>query len=392
MSLRRMSRKSARDLSTPLAALASLEMTAVVALLLLAPRALPAQAIAAEMMGAEVTFDRIERGDATLTEFLFPFGYTLRVGPTQLDFNTAYAQATLDQPDLPRSEIWGLTDLTLRLVIPAMQDRLRLIFAGNVPTGQATLTPEQGAVAAALATDLFTMPVANFGTGPGFSTALAYAQPLGGWVIGLAGTFRLGGAYEPFLSTAIGAVNEYRQAPEMRVRLALDRPSRGGVGVRLGASFSAFGDEEQNGEPTLRPGSRVLGEAMVEFPLGRGSAVIYGWDLLRMEGDLEADTLQAGAAGAVQVAASRNLAGGGVRLFLPLGRASLRPVAEALVQSTSDETCEAACKGVLGRVGAGVAFRVGKLIFEPAALGQFGTLDDESVSGFILRGGVAWVR
>ncbi|MBI4543122.1 MAG: hypothetical protein HY705_08840, partial [Gemmatimonadetes bacterium] len=258
---------------------------AAVATLMLAPAAASAQ-----MLAGEIAYNTVSVGGTRVTELVAPFGLSWRLGPLRFDANSAYARATVEG-DGARSERNGLIDVTARVMLPLFADRIRFIVAGNIPTHDPALSAEETPVAAAVATDLFALPVASFGSGLGVTSAVTLAQPLGTWVLGLSGAYRAGDAYEPFLPTAGQSSLEFRPGQEYRVRLGLDRPHRNGWAVRLAVSGSRFEEDLTNGAVSSQSGDRYLGEALLEFPLLRGSAIVYGWDLYRDRGKAGSEQL-----------------------------------------------------------------------------------------------------
>lgn len=342
---------------------------------------------AAQDVGAEVVFHSLSVGDLDLTEIAFPVGVTYRAGPVRIDANTAVARATL-QDSRSESDLSGLTDVLVRVMVPLLDDRARLIAAANIPTGSETLVEAEIPVAAALTTDLFTLPVTSFGSGAGFTAGFSYAHPVGPWIVGAVATYRVGAAYDPLVSTAGGTTSDFQPGDEMRIRLALERPSTAGTTVRFAGSWSRFDEDQADGVDFFDRGDRLLGEAMVEFPFRRGSGLAYAWGLHRSEG-----TANPQLAAAEIVTGSRTLIGGGARFFMPVGATtSLRPVAEVINQTTADVADTSLGDGVLFRAGSGLAFRVGRATLEPAVLAQIGSLDGETITGFILRGGLVLSR
>jgi hypothetical protein len=353
----------------------------------LAALSLPAANAAAQMLGTEPSYSLLRRGDADLTQIVLPVGVSVLAGPVRLDANTAFMRATLAEPGAPASELSGLTDITLRGLLPLAGDRVRVALSLNLPTGETTLAPDQFPVAAALNTDLYMLPVAALGSGFGVTTLLALAQPVGEWVVGASGAYRIGSAFE----ATPGGGEEFRPGDELRLRLALERPHRAGWAARLGASVSRLSSAELEADQVVydfHPGNRIVVDGMVDFPVGSGSAMVHAWNLYRASaGDADNPIPAADVA-----ALSRNLTGAGVRLSLPLGAAlSLRPMADMVLQVTpgADAALETG-DGFLVRAGTGVGYRIGRLVFEPAALAQFGRRGDHNLVGFILRGGLLW--
>ncbi|MDX1673844.1 MAG: hypothetical protein R3314_03485 [Longimicrobiales bacterium] len=338
---------------------------------------------AAQTAVAEASMHALSIGDATLTELVLPVGVTWRVAGVRLDANTAFASARYER-DGVASSISGLTDLTLRVMIPMMEDRGRIIVAGNVPTGTAALSADQIPVAGVITTDLLTLPVRSFGTGAGVTTGFAVAQPLGGWVVGGVLVYRVGSAFEPVVGTAGTQAAEFRPGSELRLRLGVERPSLSGVTVRGAISWSRFADDEADDQPLFSRGDRLMAQVVTEFPFLRGAASVYAWNLYRSGSELMLDATP-------QPTPSSNLLGAGAAVSHPLTpELTIRPRAELLVQT--GEVGFGAGDGWITRLGSAATYLLGPVRLEPAALLQLGTLEGQAVFGLVLRGGVLWQR
>lgn len=340
--------------------------------------AVPAQPASGQTAAAEIGLHSLKVGDSRITELVVPFGVGWNWSGIRFDMNSAWASAAYNQRDRGISRISGLTDLTVRMMVPLLDDQLRVIVAGNLPTGSETLGESQLPVAAAITTDLLALPVRSFGSGTGLATGVALARPVGEWVVGGIAVYRMGSAYEP-----IGAqATEFRPGSEMRMRLALERPRISGVTYRLAGSWSHFGEDERDDEAVFARGDRIMAEAVAEFPFRAGAASLYAWTLRRGESRLMVGEDP-------QPVPSSVLVGLGANSTYPLSRSlSLSPRAEVTMQR--GDPGFGGGDGWIGRLGSGVSYRYGSLRFEPAALLEFGDLNDRDVLGIVVRGGVLW--
>ncbi len=353
---------------------------AALAMMTAAALAAPVEA-RAQAAVAEAAFHSLSIGDASLTEVVLPFGVSFRLAGVQIDANAAFASASYDAGGVT-SEISGLTDITVRGMIPMMEGRGRIIVAGNVPTGTAALGADEIPVAGVITTDLLTMPVRSFGTGAGVTTGFALAQPIGDWVAGGIMVYRVGSAYEPVVATAGTQAAEFRPGSEFRLRLGLERPSTSGVTVRVAGSWSRFGEDQTDNEAVFARGDRIMGEAQAEFPFLTGAASVYAWNLYRSSSELLVGT-------SPQTTPSSNLLGLGASMAYPMTPAlTLRPRVEIMIQS--GEAGFGAGSGWISRLGSAASYRLGAVQVQPAALIQLGDLEGESVFGLVLRGGVLW--
>lgn len=345
--------------------------------------AVPGQT-SAQTVVAEAALHSLSIGDGTLTQVVIPVGVTWRLAGLRFDANAAYADASY-KVNGEDSKLSGLTDLTVRVLVPVMGDRARLIVAGNIPTGTETLTEAQLPVAAVLTTDILGMPVRTFGSGAGVTTGLALAQPVGDWVAGGIVVYRMGGAYEPIAPATAGSPSaEFRPGSEFRMRLGLERPRVGGTTWRLAGSWSRFAPDATEERDVFARGDRLMGEAVAEFPVGRGAATMYGWGMYRSESDIFAGAEP-------ETAPSSTLAAVGGVLAHPLTPTfTLRPRAELLLQRGKPGFGSG--NGWIARAGSGASFRLGSMRVDPAVLLQVGGLEDDDVFGLVLRGGILWER
>lgn len=353
------------------------------ALLAVLAGAISAGSLPAQVAVAETGIHRLSVGDAELTEVVLPFGVSWGWSGVRFDLNSAWATAAYEQ-DGVNSRLSGLTDLTLRLMVPVLDDRARVIVAGNIPTGTETLGSSQLPVAAVLTTDLLALPVRSFGSGAGLAAGVAVARPVGEWVAGGIAVYRVGSGFEPLVAGPGERAAEFRPGSEMRLRLALERPRVSGVTVRLASSWSRFGSDQTDDQAVFSRGDRFMGEAVAEFPYRSGSAMLYGWNLYRSGSEFLADDSPE------RVPAS-TLFGVGARGTYPLSRSmSVMPRIELTIQR--GDVGFGGGDGWIAKGGSGVSYRFDRFRVEPAALIQLGALNGEDIRGLVLRAGVLWER
>ncbi len=338
---------------------------------------------AAQVVVAEASMTTLSVGDGALTELVFPVAASWRLAALRFDANTAFAIADYEQ-DGVESSLSGLTDITVRTMLPLLDDRARVIVAANIPTGTKTLSEDELPVAAILTTDILALPVRSFGSGAGVTTGLALARPTGSWVLGGIVVYRVGSAYEPVTGSQTAPASEFRPGSELRVRLAAERPTQAGVAWRVAGSWSHFGSDRADEEDVFIRGDRIMAEGAAEFPVGRGAGSLFAWNLYRSESEMRIGAT-------AEPAPASNLAGLGGQLSWPFSRAlTVRPRAVILVQ-TGEEGFGGG-DGWMARLGAAASYQVGALRFEPALLGQLGVLNDTDITGLVIRGGVLWGR
>lgn len=353
----------------------------LLSLLAVAAGVVGAVPVRAQVAVAEAGIHRLSVGEADLAAVVMPFGVSWDWSGLRFDLNSAWAAAAYEQ-DGVTSRLSGLTDLTVRVMVPMLDDRARIIVAGNVPTGTETLGAGQLPVAAVLTTDLLALPVRSFGSGAGLATGVAVARPLGDWVAGGIAVYRIGSAFEPVVAGSGAQAAEFRPGSEMRLRLAMERPRVSGVTLRLAGSWSRFASDQTDKQAVFSRGDRLMAEAVAEFPYRAGSAILYGWNLYRSESEVLVGPDPA------SMPAS-NLLGVGARATYPLARTfSILPRVEMTVQR--GDPGFGGGNGWIARAGTALSYRVAGMRLEPAALVQVGALNGEEIVGLVLRGGVLW--
>ncbi len=245
-------------------------------------------------------------GTKTVSEMVVPLGLVAPLSRRVTFDAGAYAvnARRTDQAGV-EATLSGLTDVILRAGFALKPDVATLTVAVNLPTGKATLGNEQLLVAGAVATDLIPYPVSSFGTGFNMTTGLAVAMPAGGWAVGLAGSYRYNGEYQPL---AADTTLTLRPGSEFRVRLGADRLVGQGR-LALGVTYSTFSRDEF-GADQARPGGRLISQISWNVPVGRnGSVSFFAWDIHRSSGDstpslpaLKQNTVALGMQGSFMVA------------------------------------------------------------------------------------------
>lgn len=229
-------------------------------------------------------------GVKTVTEIAVPFGL-LWPASARLSFDVGgrYASVTSKSESDSVFTISGLTDIQARAVYQIVPDLAVLSVAANLPTGKTKLTAGQLIAAGAIASDLLPFPVSNFGSGFNVTTGLALAVPVGGWAVGVAGSYRQNSGFTLLADTTACPVNagrascSYTAGGEFRLRLGADRIV-GQSRVSLGFTYSSFGEDEFGSSPIFQSGKRYISQASWSFPVGNVGLALYAWDLYRANG------------------------------------------------------------------------------------------------------------
>lgn len=228
-----------------------------------------------------------------ISQVAFPVFVVVPILPAlTIDLGTAYANAhherrTFDSTGAPvtvESDLSGITDTQLRANYAIGQDFLVLTAGVNLPTGSATISPDELPAATQIGSDFLTFPISGFGSGFGMTGGFALARPLGSWNVGFGASVRYAGAYEPF-EDGSGTKTSFQPGPEFRVRTGVDHPYGTGR-IALGLTYSQFGDDKANAA-SYNTGNRYVGTVSVSNSLRNGTDYsVIVWNLFRTSGTL----------------------------------------------------------------------------------------------------------
>jgi len=228
-----------------------------------------------------------------VSEFALPMFVTVPVLPSlRIDVGTAYAFAHHERtvPDTSggftttTSELSGMTDTQIRANYSFGQDFVVVTAGVNVPTGSATVKPEQLEASTRIGSDFLSFPISGFGSGFGMTGGVAIAKPAGSWNLGFAASMRYASEYEPF-KDASGTATKFQPGAEIRTRIGLDHPLGEGR-ISLGFTYSKFGDDKAN-SATFNTGDRFIGQVAVSSAFKNGvDYTVAIWNLYRTSGTL----------------------------------------------------------------------------------------------------------
>ena len=311
--------------------------------------------------GDNFTADRI-------SQFAVPVGFIMPIGDRfSFDLGTAYASTRVDFSGTHES-FQHFTDTQLRASYMFGTDAVVASVMVNLPTGAETISAREFSVTSSVSSNFLLFPVNSYGSGFSVTPGLATAFTTGGWNLGLAGSVRWNGEYQPFSDSASKSLN-YQPGMEGRLRLGADRLI-GSSRLTLGATFSTFGTDEASGgglSSTGRysPGNRFLVDVNLLAPVGGGTMSFYIWNFYRASGEAK-DTLSASSNN------NENILTGGASGAFRLGpKLVLEPLAEARFWSPE------VGGGFLA--GGGANLRIGlsdRMAFVPGARFDAGTIED----------------
>lgn len=277
-------------------------MSAARCTMLLAPAVLCAASLAAQ--GSDAVYGRINalsgfevRGfnfDAGLgvkrvSQWHVPLAFVVPVGRRlSVDVSASYVRSSLTTTSGTTETITGLTDTQVRLLYTLQRDRLAASLLFNLPTGQHSVSPSQFAVSAAVGSSFLSFPVSGLGTAFGATGGLAWAARAGAWNVGLAGSVRYLGSYEPFVDSAA----TYSPPMEGRLRAGVDRLVGMRTRILVGLTGSTFSTDEGAGLATgsRKPGTRVVADLALVQVVGRTTFTLAAWDYHRVAGSSNATT------------------------------------------------------------------------------------------------------
>ena len=217
---------------------------------------------------------------------LFPVAARLPVGDRfTAEVYSAYGRGAVERGGAV-FELEGLVDTRIRAVYQASSWAV-LTVGVNLPSGNSEHNSAEALVASVLSTDLLGFRESNFGTGSGVAGGLATARRFGAWGIGLAGSYRLSGEFEPRADTALS----YEPGNEIRIRAAVDRTVGEGGKVTLGFTFQNFDADQVSGRNLFQAGNRFRGDASLVFRRGRSTWTVYGTGIHRENGDAFLDLI-----------------------------------------------------------------------------------------------------
>lgn len=228
-----------------------------------------------------------------ISQVAFPMFVSVPVfSALTIDVGTSYATAHYERKVIDstgalsttESDLSGVTDTQLRANYSIGQDFLVLTAGLNVPTGSATVTPQELAAATQIGSDFLSFPISGFGSGLGMTGGFAIARPMGAWNFGFGASLRYAGEYEPF-EDGSGMSTKFQPGPEYRVRTGVDHPYGSGR-VSFGLTYSKFGDDKANAA-TYNTGDRYIGSVSVSNALKNGADYsLVLWNLFRTNGTL----------------------------------------------------------------------------------------------------------
>lgn len=306
-----------------------------------------------------------------ISELVVPVAAVFRAtDKLSFDIATAYARAVNEATGAPESRIAGVTDTQLRASWIFGEDALVLTGGVNLPTGQSTATESQFRAAGQIGNDFLLFPISSMGSGLAATGGAALARSLGSWNVGAGASFRYASEYTPYEFGGVRA--RYQPGSEYRLRLGADRTIGAGR-FWLGATYSAFGDDQSGGQ-SFNTGNRVIVQTAYDNAVGASRLTVVAWGLRRTSGT-HADGTKAPA---------ENIVDANVSVAIPVGALSVEPNVEGrfLTRATDAVTPPSGRRGNMGSAGLRARWVAGGVEIAPGASYSIGRLEGYDLTGW----------
>jgi hypothetical protein len=297
-----------------------------------------------------------------------PFAIRYR-GPVIVELGGAYAVGMLVDTDGDDSSIAGLTDTSIRLAVPLAGERFTISATAFLPTGKATQTQDEAAVAGVIAADLLPFRITNWGAGGGLDVSASVAIPAGPFGLGARIGYSAAREFEPLEGPEVFS---YQPGNQMYARLAIDRTIGAASKVSVSATVQRFNEDAFDGVNLYRSGDRL--EVLSSLNLGAGrnsSALLYAGVLHRSESAYLDGSRDFAAQDLIVAGAGLRLAG---------GRVAVVPATDVRVFRSADGVGQGYALGL----GSSFEIPVGRAVVVPTVRGRFGNIvvNDQARSAF----------
>ncbi len=326
-----------------------------------------------------------EGGFKSFTEFAFPFSYSVSVSPRLgVEVITSPFLSSLDPVTGDKLSHNNLSDSFVRASYIVGDHRVLLTLGVGIPTGKAKLNNDQLTVAGFAANRPLDNPVTNFGTGLNVNFAVAAAQEIGTWIVGLGVGYSLRQNYDALSS---GQEVEVDPGDELNLTFGVDKEFEWGDEKAKFTSdfiYTRYTEDDLNGQPFFEAGDRFLLQAKFLLPLGKIKPLI-----ISLANRWRLDNRSNNAA----LIDNGNELEFGLTAFSPLGKKhSLKYLLDVKIYSNTVDDTDGA---LIGGVGLGVILRFSdRVSFDPAfkfSKGRInvGSNNDIDLTGLEATGGLS---
>ncbi len=164
-------------------------------------------------------FDRYIVGSAPVT---YSMALSSRLS---VDFVSSYFGTALEPVTGKAFEYYNMADTYGRASL-ILGDNLALLTLGaSIPTGETEFEGNDVALAGIAANRALNNPVSSFGSGQNFSVGLAFARPLGDWVLGFGAGYSLRGEFDVLTQAGSGAASSstFNPGEEFNLTIGAER-------------------------------------------------------------------------------------------------------------------------------------------------------------------------
>ena len=211
-----------------------------------APAALPAQEriLGAHAVAAAMSFERVTFSGAGLAQPGFAGAAGARITDVQqltmplsaatplgrgwrADVTSLYASGRVTYTEggvVRTSALAGVSDTRVRATGPLLRDGVVVTLGANLPTGRASLTPEEFSALRVLAAPALGLGSAAVGSGPSGTVGVVVTRPAGAWSLAAGASYEYRGQYQPIAAISAGAPSaDFKPGAVARASLAADR-------------------------------------------------------------------------------------------------------------------------------------------------------------------------
>ena len=306
--------------------------------------------------------------------YSIPLGQRLTVDLGAHPFRTSFSRTG------GRSDIVShLGDTQVRAAYRLGRDLGMAVVSVGLPTGTGKLEADQFNNAALAADRRLDNPVTSFGTGLVVNGSLAMAKAFGNWVLGVGTGYSYRAEYAFTDSLA-----EYDPGDEINLTLGIDRNFRLGgkaAQITVDAIYTLYTDDKSSGASIFEVGEKLFVEGRALFAVGPIDPLI-----IDVRHRSRADSQDPTTANSPAIETGNEL-DADLTARLPLGE-SVALDLNTMLRRFEETSAGAGGANILG-FGCGLRARLRPgLILQPAALFQFGDIDDVDVTGIRFQVGM----
>lgn len=223
-----------------------------------------------------------------VSELSVPLTVRASFGPrTTLVIASGYARVTASDGGQEISSLGGILDTEMRVTYQAVPDRVTVFATSQLPTGIKSLQADDLSALGVLVSDVIGFSSPNLGGGGGAGGGAALSLPAGDMAVGMAGSFRVSGTYQPFAPLPGQDAQDFRPGAEVRLRAGIEGPVAQRSFLRVSGIFARRGEDKADGNSISSASNRITGYVSLDQGLGSTTLSVYAFDLYRSAAGLE---------------------------------------------------------------------------------------------------------